>query len=94
MATRGPNRSVKKQKRTISKRNSDEDQTADVTCTCRPGKKTLCQYCMQSPKKAKLIKGEILGLVFCYLCIATFFIKYSAYNMHIKKLKVYIKYGH
>ena len=61
MATGGPNynTSVKTQKRMINKRSSDEGQTADVTCRCRAGKKTLCQFCTKSPKKIKLLKGEI-----------------------------------
>lgn len=60
MATGGPkyNLSVKTQKRMINKRSSDEGQSA-VKCWCRAGKKTLCQYCTKSPKKIKLLEGEI-----------------------------------
>ena len=65
MSTSGP-RSVRQQKKAISKRSFDEDQTADMTCKCLVGKKTLCQYCKKSPKKFKLQKGEIFRL----LCIA------------------------
>ena len=62
--TEGP-RSVRQQKKAINKSSSDEDQTVDATCRCYASKKTFCHYDKKSPKRFKLLKGEMFRICFC-----------------------------
>ena len=59
----GESRPMRQQQKAINKRSSG--QTVDATCRCRVSKKTFCHYCKKSPKRLKLLKGEMFRICFC-----------------------------